>query len=161
MKSSKAYAIVAFVWINLLSLVAMAQAAAPAALQVQQEWWQNLIVHLVGAVITIFVPVLSYLAYTLAKRWGVNIELDTVDKILAKAVGFAEQKAKKALNDGAGKTGAAEKLDWALSMATDMSKKYGLSKKATDKLNDLIEAKLGEEVVKKNGTTTAATPPSE
>lgn len=131
--------IVAFFAVMLTSFVALATDAV-----VEQAWWQTLISHLLQIVTTIFVPVLSVLAVVLAKRWGVSIELDTVDKILDKAVGFAEQKALNALKEGKPKSSSAEKLDWALTMARDMAKRYKLSVKATSKLQDLIEAKLGQ-----------------
>lgn len=126
-------------------LIVLVSGVAWAATDGTQVWWMLLLDHLLEAVVIIAVPVVSTLVVTLLNRWGLKVELEKIDAIVTKAVGFAEQKAKKALRDGLPRTASADKLDVALNFARDLSAKYKLSQKAIDKLSDLIEAKLGEE----------------
>jgi|GEM_PF-3745620 len=134
--------------------VLLTASTAFAAEVVQQQWWQALIVDLMQIFVAIAVPVLSTLAVVLARRWKLNLEFDKVNAIALKAAGWAEQKAYKALKEGQPQTSSAEKLDMALEFAKELTTKYGLSAKATEKLQDLIEAGLGEQKVSGTGDGT-------
>lgn len=124
---------------------------ALAADVVQQAWWQVLIADLLQVFVAIAVPVLSTLVVVLARRWKMNLEFDKVNAIALKAAGWAEQKAYKALREGQPQSSSAEKLDTALEFAKDLANKYKLPAKATEKLEDLIEAALGEKKVQDGG----------
>jgi hypothetical protein len=132
-------------------------AAAEAPAPEKQEWWQVLLAELLKLFLVIFVPVLSTLIVSLLKRWKINVEFEQVNSIAAKAAGWAEQKALSALKEGKEKTSGADKMKLALDFANGLANQYKLSAKATEKLQDLIESALGQEVVKANVTTTAAT----
>lgn len=136
-----------FAFISSLLAVALFAVPAFAAEAVQQQWWQALIANLLEVIIAIFVPVLSTLFVVLARRWKINLEFDQVNSIAVKAAGWAEQKAASALKEGKPQTPSAEKLQWALDFAKEMTDKYKLPTKATEKLQDLIEAGLGEKKV--------------
>lgn len=131
--------------------------AAPAPAPEQQGWWQVLLAELLKLFLVIFVPVLSTLIVSLLKRWKINVEFEQVNSIATKAAGWAEQKALSALKEGKEKTSGAEKMKLALDFANGLANQYKLSAKATEKLQDLIESALGQEVVKANVAATAAT----
>lgn len=122
-------------------------AATPAS-QETQSWWQVLVSELISLIVIIFVPVLSTLVATLLRRWKINIEFDQVNSIAKKAAGWAEQKADSALKEGCVKTAGADKMKLAMNFANELADKYKLPAKATDKLQDLIEASLGREKIK-------------
>lgn len=111
----------------------------------QQQVWQVVLQHLLEIIVAIAVPVLVSLIHTLLKKYGVKVQMETLDSVLSKAIGFAEQKAKKALKAGEDQTGNAQKLDWALSKGMELAEANKLDKWVVDKLEDLIEAKLGEQ----------------
>lgn len=109
-----------------------------------QDWWQVLLADLLQAFVVIAVPVISTLVAVLLRRWKINLEADQVEKVAAKAAGWAEQKALSALKEGKPKTSAAEKMDLALNFGNELVEKYGLKRAAAEKLQDLIEAELGK-----------------
>lgn len=110
----------------------------------QQTLWQSALSDFIQAVVAVATPVLVTLAATLLHRWKISIERKTIDDIAHQAVGWAEQKALKALKEGAPKTPGAEKLDMALTFAAQMAEKAGVGKsKLVGTLEDLIESKLG------------------
>lgn len=113
-------------------------------------WWEVLLAHLLEATVAIAVPVLSTLAVVLLKRWNIKLKYETVYDLALKGAGWAEQQALKRLKDGV-VTPSAQKLDDALRFARDIAEQQKLPKKATDKLQDLIESALGAEKLKEPG----------
>lgn len=133
-------------------------ATATAQAPEKQDWWQVLLAELLKLFLVIFVPVLSTLIVSLLKRWKINVEFEQVNSIATKAAGWAEQKALSALKEGKEKTSGAEKMKLALDFANGLANQYKLSAKATEKLQDLIESALGQEVVKANVAATVPAP---
>lgn len=114
-----------------------------------QDWWQVLLADLLQAFVVIAVPVISTLVAVLLRRWKINLEADQVEKVAAKAAGWAEQKALSALKEGKPKTSAAEKMSLALDFGNEMVDKYKLKSSAVSKLEHLIEAHLGSKKLEK------------
>lgn len=114
----------------------------------QQQWWQVLLSELIKLAMLVVVPVLSTLASVLMHRWGLKVQTEQIEKLAAAAAGWAEQKAAKALKEGAPKARGAQKMKDALVFARENLAKYGLTKKAISKLEHLIEAHLGKEKIK-------------
>jgi len=112
-----------------------------------QQWWETLLAHLLEAFVLIAVPVLSTLVIQLLKRWNIKLQYETVVDIAQKGAGWAEQIALKRLKDGA-QTPSAQKLDDALKFGRGIAEQQKLSKKAIEKLQELIEASLGGEKLK-------------
>ena len=102
-----------------------------------------MIVIVIEATVAIFGPILSLLLMLLMRKFKINVEHETVDKILSKVIGFGEQKAKQALKDGKPLSGP-EVAQLALQQAEYLAVKSKLPKWATEKLSELIESKLGE-----------------
>jgi len=131
-------------------LVVLTHPAVAAAAEVatraagEQAWWQALLVHVVEVAVAILTPVLGLLAVAIARRFKIKLEQEEVDRLAVKAMAYAEQKAKHALKAEAKKTSGAEKMDMALGFARSVARNHGLSEKATSKMRDVIEAKLGE-----------------
>jgi len=111
----------------------------------QQAVWQVILQHLMEIVVALGVPVLLILLKTYLKKKGIEADMGTLNELLSKAVGFAEQMGKKALKDGAEQTDNAQKLDWALSKGRELAEANKLDQWVVDKLESLIEAKLGEQ----------------
>lgn len=141
----------------LMMLVSTVALAAEASAQ-QQEWWQTLLAWLLPLVGTIVTGVLGALAAALLRRWNINLQQDSIDKVIGAGVHFAEGKALAALNAGAAKTPSAEKLEMALQVATALIGQYKLQQLAEDKLKALIEAKLGEHKVEEKKALLTAAP---
>lgn len=121
----------------------------------EQEWWQVLVKFIVSdAILPMVGTVLAALLVSLARRWQLKIEKETLESILMQAINFADQKLKKALKDGSEpKDENAKKLKLATEFGKKLLKEYGLLKKFGDWIGDLIESKLGEVNKKKeNGS---------
>lgn len=124
-------------------LLAPLSAVAQQAAETQQDWWQSLLVLALQTAAAILTPVIGVLITLLLRRWGIQVQQKQVDAIVTQAVGFAEQKAKVALKDGAPKTPGAQKLQVALDIAQALMTQFKVKEMAKDKLVALIEAKLG------------------
>jgi len=121
-------------------------AAQPAA--TGQKWWQGLLLIIIEGLIAIIVPILSVLLMGLVRKWNLKIEQDKINWVLDKAVGYGEQYAKNKLKAGQSVTGpeiAKIALEHGTKLATTYAPKLGAY------LAELIEAKLGENVVADGG----------
>jgi hypothetical protein len=87
----------------------------------------------------------------LKKKWNIDAG-DTLEKalqdIIERGIGYAAEKAHKALQAGEDAPGGAQKLRDALEYVEDEVQRLGYDKLAADKLEALIESKLGVERVK-------------
>lgn len=113
-----------------------------------QAWWQGLLALLWALFIDVAVPVLVTLILALlAKHLHFNMSAKqrrTLDEYVDKAVSYADQKLRKALKEGEPpKDANAQRMQWAKEFLEKALIDTGLTKKAADKLEDLIEAKLG------------------
>jgi len=120
-----------------------------------QQWWQNLLVQIISFVAAVATPVLSVLAISLLRKWGVKLEREKVEWIASKAIGYGEQKAKNALKDGKPLEGP-EIMKMALHQAAQLAEGYKADKKLAAYLENLIEAKLGEKVIEQGGANIVA-----
>lgn len=122
----------------------------------QQAWWQVALVEILRVTIAIAAPVLATLVAVLLRRIKLNVELEQLQKIASVAAGWAEQKAHQALAVGS-PTPSAQKLQSALTYGAELARKYKLTTVAVERLEGLIEAKLGNAKLSaagapKNGT---------
>lgn len=129
-----------------------APAATIATAATGQKWWQNLLMLIISAVLTIATPILSVLAMALIKKWNLKIEQSKVDWVLEKAIGAGEQYAKNRLKAGQPVEGS-EIKKVALEHANTLAAKY--APKLGSYLSDLIEAKLGQKLVEAGGAKAA------
>lgn len=120
-----------------------------------QSIWQALAVHGIGLVGSLLMAVVTYLIHKYFKNQSMD---DILDKALATSIAWAEEQGRKALNDGK-PLESKTKLDMAASMAMDMLDNSGYEKMAQDKLEALIEAKLGGERAAPNGVVPSDVPP--
>lgn len=122
----------------------------PAAPEESQKWWQGLLVTVIEASVAILLPILSILLMGLIRKWNLKIDQDKVDWVLNKAIGYAEQKAKVALNEGEPMEGP-EIARIAIDQAEFLLKKYKAAAKLGDWIAKGIEAKLGEKLLENGG----------
>ena len=108
-----------------------------------QKWWQAILVTIIEAVAAIVVPILSVLFMFLINKWKLKIELEVVEWILKKSIGFAEQKSRNALKAGRPLEGP-EIAQVAIVHGTKLLKNYKLAEKFGEWLADGIEAQLGQ-----------------
>ena len=114
-----------------------------------QAWWQSLLLLLFHVFVEFAVPLLVTLILIGVAKW-LKIKLDDqkrklVDSYVEKAILYADQKLRKVLKDGEEpKDKNAERMKWAQEFLEQTLIQTGLLKKAEAKLEDLIEAKLGE-----------------
>ena len=124
----------------------------------QDAWWQVLLGG-VSEVALSFGAVLLVALGSLFIKWvAKKLKIEDVktqatiqgayDKIVEWGVAYAEQWAHKLSDDP--KDGSAKKLDKAVEFVQDMIKDWGLEEKSADWIVDKIEAKLGEDKVKKD-----------
>ena len=113
-----------------------------------QKWWQNLLVTIITAMLTVATPIITVLIMALIKKWNLKIEQDKIDWVLEKAKGYAEQYAKNKLKDGQPVTGP-EVAKVAVEYGSKLAAMY--SPKLADYLAELIEAKLGQDVIASGG----------
>ena len=111
----------------------------------QQAVWQVILIHLMEIIVALGVPVGLLLLRTYLKKKGIEADMSTLNDLLGKAIGFAEQKAKNALKDGKEQTPNAQKLDWAVTKGRELAEANKLDQWVIDKLEDLIESKIGEQ----------------
>jgi len=109
------------------------------------EWWQVLLEHALQLTIAIVLPVAMHLINQQLKQRKLEFLSGVVDKAVLGGVHYAEEQARKALNDGKEKTPAALKLDMALDYAQAQLQQSGYDQVARDKLIQLIESKLYKE----------------
>lgn len=110
-----------------------------------QAWWQVLLIETIKATLAIAVPVLSTLVYVLLRRTKLNIELEQLQRIAGTAAGWAEQRAHQALRAQGTPTPSAQKLATALAYGAELARRYGIRQKAVERLEGLIESKLGQQ----------------
>jgi hypothetical protein len=134
-----------YVFVMLTLLPAMALAAEEV---VQQNWWQALVVWLITHVGELVFSVLGIVAMLLVKKYfNVKLEHEQLDRVLGYGKNYAEGKAFAALNAGQPKTPGAEKMKMGTDIVESLIEQFGLKKMARDKIEQLLEAKLGEEKV--------------
>jgi len=112
-----------------------------------QSWWQVLVAEITKITVAIFTPVLGMLIMFLLRRIGFKIQLEKAQSIASMAVGYGEQLALKTLKEGCKKTPGAKKMKIAVDFANALASQYKLKKMATERMQSLIEAKLGEKKV--------------
>ncbi len=124
-----------------------------------------IIENVLPVVIVIFTPVLlalaSWLLLVLKKKTGLAISAEqqkALDGAIEKGIGFAEQWALNKAKVPADAPDGAQKLDKALELISELTKKAGLQEKAKDELTKLVEARLGIAAV--DAQVTAGTPPA-
>jgi hypothetical protein len=133
-----------------------APAAAPKKTAETQAWWQAVLVFVIDLSKALIVPILIVLGIAANKKWKLGLEIETLEWIANKSVGYGEQLAKKALKDGEPMAGP-KILDTSLSYGRDLLITKGLAGTWGNKLAGLIEAKLGEqELAKKEATPKTA-----
>ncbi len=118
----------------------------------KQKWWQSLLVFFIKLLDLILEPILIAFGYVFTRKFGFKVERETLEWIVDKATGFAEQKAKAALKAGSPMAGP-DILKLALEQGNQYLVEKGLMKKWGNRLGDLIESKLGEVELKKKLTT--------
>lgn len=123
-----------------------------------QQWWQNLLVQIISFVAAVAAPVLSVLAVSLLRKWGVQMDREKLEWIAEKAIGYGEQKAKSALKHGSPLEGP-EVLKLALVQADIMVKTFKADKKLALYLEGLIEAALGQQVFAQGGANASVPVP--
>jgi hypothetical protein len=121
-----------------------------------QAWWEMLIVLLSDIVIKIAVPVTITLVLTLlAKYTGLKVDEKQrakADELVGVSVNKGDQWLKKKLAEGKPPEDKnAERMKVAKDFLGPALEKAGLLKKVSGKLEDLIEAKLGQKNEKKDG----------
>jgi hypothetical protein len=112
---------------------------------------QVLLPHLLDIVVTVvgvgLIP-LAHFAYKRFSAWlGIKITAEQeamLDQVLLRGVGHAEQWAKVKLKSEGAKPPSAEKLDAALKFVEEELKRLGYEDLAKEKLQKLLEAKLGQ-----------------
>ena len=112
-------------------------------------------------ILEILAPVVAMMIAFYARKWF-QIKLGSeqkkqIDRIVADATSFAEQKLRKMQVDKGGEED--KRLDWAWKFAFSAIEQSGLPKLATMELTDLIEANLGMEN-KFRENVAAARPPA-
>jgi hypothetical protein len=144
-----------YVFVMLALLPTMALAAEEV---VQQNWWQALVVWLITHVGELVFSVLGVIVVLLVRKYlGVKLQQEQVDKIMGWAKNYAEGKAFAALNAGQPKTPGAEKMKMGADVAEGFIEQFGLKKMARNKIEQLLEAKLGEEKVEEKKALLTAT----
>jgi hypothetical protein len=95
-------------------------------------------------VVPIFVPVLAALLFWLLRKFGLKVELDTLDSLSGKAADYAEHKAKVWLKENGKKSSGAQKEDWAWELVEAVDAKLKAKDKARQKLRAMILSKVAE-----------------
>jgi hypothetical protein len=111
---------------------------------VQQKLWENLVYNIINVILYIFAPVLSALLFWLLRKFGLKVELQTLDDIAAKAALYAEKKSAEWLNQTGNKMDSANKMQWAWNLVNSIDAKLTASDKAKDKLRKIILSKIAE-----------------
>lgn len=106
-----------------------------------QSVWQNILMTIITSILTVVVPVLSYLIMLLLKKIGLKVEQEKIDWILDKSTGFGDQYAKNMLKDGKPVSGP-EIARVAANYGNKLAKIY--APKLTTYIEELIEARLGQ-----------------
>lgn len=132
--------VLVMLWAILVPAVALAAPEAAAA----QSWWQVLLIEVIKAALAIAVPVLSALVFVLLRRIELNVELAQLQTIASAAAGWAEQKAYKGIAQGKPMP-SADKLAAAITYGAELARRYKLHQRAAERLEGLIEAKLGQQ----------------
>ena len=134
---------ICFFVFTMAPVVAYSQQAS-SSVPASQSWWQNLIWNLITIFAPIVAGVFTVLVFRIANRYGIHLEKSQVESIVNKSIGYAEEKARQALNEGKEKTSGAKKAQIAADMAKLLASQYKLNDKAIEGLDKLIVAKLGE-----------------
>jgi hypothetical protein len=141
-----------------LPAIAYAQDAAPevaakgsAAVEYAKSAVDPLVDTLALLLSTVFISLLGVGLAWLKKKWNIDAG-ESVEKalqsIIERGIGYAAEKAHKALQAGEDAPGGAQKLRDALEYVEDEVQRLGYDKLAADKLKALIESRLGVERVK-------------
>lgn len=122
-------------------------------------WVLEMLLYLVGALLTVLIPVLTAWVYKKLKLTDLQSK-EMVDSIVLKAAQFglgkAEEEAHKLHDDP---MDSAKKMDLALSSANKYLRDSGIPEKSAGYLADLIESQLG--VTRANGATKPKESPAE
>lgn len=108
-----------------------------------QSWWQHLILTIVTTFSAVAVPVLTTLLIVFIRRWNIKVEYDKAEWVARQGANYAEQIARNHLRGGQPLRG-----DKVLTIALEQSRKLAtgtLAPWATNALQELIEAKLGDD----------------
>jgi len=112
------------------------------------DWLKIVLENLVPLVVAIATPIIMLFVRRLIKKmeekWNFQIDQDKarhIEELISAAIGYAEEKARSALKVG-GLTEGQEKLDNAMKFVTGEIERFGLDKLASEKLMELIEARL-------------------
>lgn len=135
-------------FLTFFTAFAVAQTVAGTA--APQHWWQALIDGLLPHVATVVVGVVGTLVALLLKRWGITVKIDQMDKLVAAAVGYAEQWAKQKLNSGAEPASGEEKKQQAVQFLLGLAAAHKVGGYTRDMLEKLIEAELGKVTLLEN-----------
>lgn len=116
-----------------------AEEAAP----VPQKWWQALVYDVVfKLVVPVLVPFLMAVLFWLARKFGLKLELETLDAIGEKAADYAEQKGAEWLKEKGEKSTGAQKEDWAWELVESIDAKLKGKEKLKNKLRSIILSKI-------------------
>jgi hypothetical protein len=107
------------------------------------NWWQLLLKHLMELVFTLLGLIGTALVTVLFKKYKFQEQTDKINDLLMRAIGFAEQKSKKAAKLDGSPKGSTEKLELAIQFAQNMAKEYKLPAKSQEWWEDKLEAWLG------------------
>lgn len=119
-----------------------------------QAWWEMLIAMVSTVLFKVAVPVLVCLALALLAKYA-NVKVsekqqEKITSLVGQAKNRGEQELKKKLDEGKPpKDKNAERMKSARAFLETALAQSGLTKKLTNKIEDLIESKLGEENKKK------------
>lgn len=95
-------------------------------------------------IVPIFVPVLCALLFWLLRKFGIKVELDTLDNLGKQAADYAEHKAKVWFKENGKKSSGAQKEDWAWELVESVDAKLKAKDKARQKLRAIILSKVAE-----------------
>lgn len=108
-----------------------------------QTWWQALLFDaLFRTGIPIFLSILAALAYWIARKIGLKLDLEVLDKIASQAADFAEHRGAHWLKSTGEKSGGALKERWAWELVESVDAKFGASEALRLKLRNLILSKI-------------------
>ncbi len=112
------------------------------------DWLKIVLENMLPLVVAIITPVIMIfvrkLINKMEEKWNFQIDQDKkqrIEELIGMAIGYAEEKARSALKVG-GLTEGQKKLDNAMKFVTGEIQRFGLDEMASEKLVELIEAKL-------------------
>jgi hypothetical protein len=119
-----------------------------------QAWWQGMLLLVIQFFGAVLVPVLVALGMVFVKKYNFQIEQEKLEYAAEKAIGYGEQQMKKLLKDGKEVSGP-EILKIAVEHGNKILEQYNLANKFGSWLGEIIEARLGQDVVAMGGAKAA------